>query len=49
MFAWLDQPDQYVQEFLNENRKKPMISLDEFREYHELVVSTIEQLRAQLD
>lgn len=28
MFAWLEQPEQYVQEFLNMNKKEAMISLD---------------------
>jgi hypothetical protein len=34
-----------VQEFLKENRKKPTISLDEFQDYHEVVQSTIEELK----
>lgn len=49
MFAWLDQPEQYVQEFLNMNKKEAMITLDEFKEYHEQVKMTINELTQQLD
>jgi hypothetical protein len=38
-----------VQEFLNENQKDPTVSVQEFREYHEMVTSTIEMLKSQIE
>lgn len=38
-----------MQEFLNENRKVPTISLSDFQDYHSLVQSTIDDLKAKIE